>query len=199
MNALVVFAHPSRDSFTGQVLERFLAGLRDAGHEAVVADLYAEGFDPVMRPAEYARESRTQVDAAVPDDVARELARLAAADAVAFVFPLWWSDCPAILKGWFDRVYAVGHAYDHREGARAGFGIARGLVLCTAGNTEEQLRETGVVASLEAVMLHDRMVNVGIGDPALVLLAGTAGRTDPGHFERLRARAYEAGRALAGR
>ena len=197
MNVLVIYAHPSHRCFTHEVLERFVAGLEDAGHRAIVADLHAEGFDPVMTPEEYARESRGSRNTPVPDDIAREHARLMAADAVAFVFPLWWSDCPGLLKGWFDRVYTVGRAYDHSTGAPSGFGIGKGLALCTAGHTEEDLRATGIVASLEAVILHDRMTNVGIGQPELVLLAGTAGCTDPEHFERLRARAYAAGRDLA--
>lgn len=197
MNVLVVYAHPRCGSFTHRVLQRFLEGLGMAGHRIDLVDLYAEGFDPVMSAAEYERESKARLNEPLRDDVARQHARLAAADAVAFVFPLWWSDCPAILKGWFDRVYTVGHAYLHQEGVAAGLGLKKGLALVTAGHTETELRDGGYIAALEAVLLRDRMTNVGIGNPELVLLAGTAACADPGYFERLLTRAYDCGADLA--
>ena len=197
MNVLVVYAHPRADSFTHRVLSRFLEGLAAAGHRYVVSDLYAERFDPVMSAAEYERESKQRLDLPLPDDVAREQARLAAADAVAFVFPLWWSDCPAILKGWFDRVYTAGRAYLHQEGAQVGLGLRKGIALVTAGHTLDELHSAGCVAAMEAVLLRDRMTNVGIGQPELVLLAGTAACTDPAHFEALLERAYRCGAELS--
>ncbi len=196
MNVLVVYAHPKAGSFTHRVLQRFLEGLDMAGHRFEVADLYAERFNPVMSAAEYERESKQRLELPLPDDVAREQARLAAADAVAFVFPLWWSDCPAILKGWFDRVYTAGRAYLHREGAQVGLGLRKGIALVTAGHTEELLREQGFLTGMQAALLRDRMANVGVGDPELVLLAGTAGCTDPAHFESLLTRAYDCGAEL---
>ena len=196
MNVLVVYAHPSAGSFTYRVLMRFVEGLGVAGHRFEVADLYAEHFSPVMSAAEYERESKQRLDLPLPDDVAREQARLARADAVAFIFPLWWSDCPAILKGWFDRVYTAGRAYLHQEGAQVGLGLRKGLALVTAGHTLDELRAGGFIGGMEAALLRDRMTNVGIGDPELVLLAGTAGCTDPAHFEGLLTRAYECGAEL---
>ena len=50
MNVLTVFAHPSSRSFCHAVLDRFDAGLRDAGHTNEIVDLYAIGFDPILRP-----------------------------------------------------------------------------------------------------------------------------------------------------
>jgi NAD(P)H dehydrogenase (quinone) len=52
---LVVFAHPKRDSFTGRILDSFVAGLEQAGHVAEIADLYSEGFQPLLVPEDYAQ------------------------------------------------------------------------------------------------------------------------------------------------
>ncbi|GAA2178854.1 NAD(P)H-dependent oxidoreductase [Brooklawnia cerclae] len=149
----IVYAHPSADSFTHALLEAFVAGLDDAGHRHTVSDLYAMGFDPVLGADEYVRESGYRAETPVPDDVAAEQAKLDAADVWAFVYPVWWTDCPAILKGWFDRVWTVGWAYKPGTLRRA----RSALVLCAAGHSVAQLRESGCHQAMETVMLADRI------------------------------------------
>jgi NAD(P)H dehydrogenase (quinone) len=84
----------------------------------------------------------------------------------AFIYPVWWIDCPAILKGWFDRVWGIGYAYEpgHTHPERALPGVAatmktarRALVLCAAGLTEAELRESGCYQAMETVMMTDRI------------------------------------------
>jgi NAD(P)H dehydrogenase (quinone) len=65
MKVLTVFAHPGKKSFCHSVLERFDAGLRDSGHTSEIVDLYAIGFDPVLRE----RDSPNWMDANAPDDI----------------------------------------------------------------------------------------------------------------------------------
>ncbi|MDR1264381.1 MAG: NAD(P)H-dependent oxidoreductase [Propionibacteriaceae bacterium] len=149
----IVYAHPSGDSFTHSLLEAFVAGLDEAGHPHTVSDLYAMDFNPVLSSDEYARESSYAADRPIPQEVAAEQAKLDAADGWAFVYPVWWSDVPAILKGWFDRVWTVGWAYHPSNLSRA----RKALALCAAGHTVEQLRETGLYQSMRAVMLADRV------------------------------------------
>ncbi len=127
----------------------FLAGLAQSGHTSTVSDLYAMGFRSELSAAEYERESAYDSAAPVPEDVASEQAKLAAADAWVFIYPLWWSDCPAILKGWFDRVWTVGF----REKVRA----RRALMLCTAGYTAQTLEATGLLPATRTIMLTDRI------------------------------------------
>jgi putative NADPH-quinone reductase len=106
VRVLVVHAHPCPESFVAAVKDRVLAGLSAAGHEVRVADLYAEGFDPVLSPA----ERRAYHDAGANEaGVAAELERLRWAEGLVFVYPTWWYGPPAILKGWLDRVW-VPHA-----------------------------------------------------------------------------------------
>ena len=106
MRVLVVYAHPSAESFAAALRDTAIAALDGAGHEVRLADLYAEGFDPVMSAGErrsYHDEGRNE------EPVAGELARLRWAEALVFVYPTWWYGLPAILKGWLDRVL-VPHA-----------------------------------------------------------------------------------------
>jgi len=111
MRVLVVLCHPLRQSFTGAVLDQFTRGLGEAGHIAEVADLYRERFDPVLSEADYAQfEGRP-----MPEDVLREQERVDGSDALVLIFPVWWYGMPAMLKGWLDRVFCAGWAYERRH------------------------------------------------------------------------------------
>ena len=179
MRVHIVYAHPTHDGFTGQVLDAFVAGLDEAGHRHTISDLYAMGFDPVLSAEEYRRESARAADRPVPDEVVAEQAKLDAADAWVFIYPVWWTDAPAILKGWFDRVWTVGYAYgpDHLASG-VSLSIARlALVLCTAGHTEQQLRESGCWQAMATTMLTDRVADRAVTKQFIVL--GGSAELDP--------------------
>ena len=118
MNVLVVYCHPCPESFTAAVRDQVMETLAAAGHDAHCIDLYAEGFDPLMGAA----ERRTYHD--VPQNLAPVRAyaeRLARAEALIFVYPTWWFGLPAMLKGWLERVFVPGFAFempDERRGPR---------------------------------------------------------------------------------
>jgi putative NADPH-quinone reductase len=110
MQALVVVAHPCRDSFTHAAADRAITGLRTAGHGVEVLDLYEIGFRVAMSPAERRAYHGEQP---LLDEQTREHARLVrSVDCLVFVYPTWWSTQPAILKGWLDRVMVPGVAFD---------------------------------------------------------------------------------------
>lgn len=119
MRVIVILAHPKPDSFNAAVCAALCKGLREAGHEADVADLCADGFDPVMRGPELDELGR-----GLPlRDVAGYQRRIMRAQGLAFLFPVWWFGPPAILKGFVDRVFQEGFAF--RLGAA---GSVRGLL-----------------------------------------------------------------------
>ena len=113
MIALVVYAHPVPDSFCSVVRDRVVGSLIAAGHEVDLMDLYAEGFDPRLPVEEHALHlSGLETKPAI----AGHARRLSAAEALVLVYPTWWGSQPAILKGWFDRVWVEGVAYTLPEG-----------------------------------------------------------------------------------
>ena len=116
MRVLVIYAHPLADSFAAALHQRALAALRRGGHEVDDCDLYALGFDPVLSAAE-----RATYNTPTPDlsGVESHIARLRAAEALVLCFPTWWYGMPAILKGYFDRVWAQGVAFRLPEGGGA--------------------------------------------------------------------------------
>lgn len=106
MRVLLVYCHPDPESFTAAVKATAVAALTAAGHTVDLIDLYADGFDPVLRRQER-RDYHTPGVNEAP--VADHLARLRAAEALVLVYPTWWYGQPAMLKGWLDRVF-VPHA-----------------------------------------------------------------------------------------
>jgi putative NADPH-quinone reductase len=116
MRVLVVFAHPLGDSFAATLHGAVVEVLRRGGHEVDDCDLYAEGFDPVLTAAE-----RRVYNTPTPElsAVMPYVDRLRRAEALVLCFPTWWYGLPAILKGWFDRVWAPGIAFELPAGGGA--------------------------------------------------------------------------------
>jgi NAD(P)H dehydrogenase (quinone) len=153
MNVLTIYAHPDPKSFCHAVLTQFTKGLEEAGHSNEVIDLYAIGFDPVLRVRDFpnwlpdenapevvekmVRERFFSSDANVlqrlvmrrmfgnknsmeiieslrkrgPGDVREQQKKVAKAQALVFISPVWFVGFPAILKGWIERVFTLGFAY----------------------------------------------------------------------------------------
>lgn len=177
MRVLVVFAHPRRSSFTGELLEALVAGLREGGHDVEIADLYAESFDPILDAEAFERETAMNARGAVPMAVEAEQARLDRCEGLIFVYPFWWSDAPAILKGWFDRVWTYGYAYAYEadRSRTTRLAIRKALALCPAGHTDETLDSLGLREAHRRVMIDDRLLGVGIPEARLALLGGLSG------------------------
>ena len=130
MKVLAVYAHPVRESFNSALLRETVAGLTCAGHDVRVADLCAEGFRPAMVEADFVQFSGGQM----PPEVIREQQRVEWSDAIVFVFPIWWWSIPAILKGWFDRVFSFGWAWvDPNDPSKTPLRPRQVMVLATAG------------------------------------------------------------------
>jgi putative NADPH-quinone reductase len=110
MQALVVLAHPLSDSLCAHLAQQAVDALRARGATVDVLDLYAADFQPALTAAE------RRLHYATPEpgsDIVALQQRLAAAEVLVLVFPTWWFSMPAILKGWFDRVWAPKFAFEH--------------------------------------------------------------------------------------
>lgn len=108
MKILMIYAHPNDKSYNASILETVKENL-SSKHELRILDLYKEQFDPVLRfDATHRRRD-------LANDVAMKHYRdlLVWADQLIFIFPTWWSGMPAILKGFIERVFVAGFAYDN--------------------------------------------------------------------------------------
>lgn len=113
MKILVVYCHPRADSYAAALRDAVCTTLAARGHAVDLLDLYAEGFRPVMDADERGRYNDPAVNRQGIED---QIERLLRAEALVFVYPTWWYGMPAMLKGWFDRVWAPGVVFDINGG-----------------------------------------------------------------------------------
>jgi NAD(P)H dehydrogenase (quinone) len=111
--ALVLFAHPCAESFSAALHRRVVETLGVRGWEVDDCDLNAEGFDPVLSAPE--RRGYHEVGANVAP-VQAHVERVMRAEALVLVFPVWNFGFPAILKGYFDRVFLPGVSFRLEDG-----------------------------------------------------------------------------------
>jgi NAD(P)H dehydrogenase (quinone) len=109
MRVLVLYAHPVETSFQASLHKRVVEILRSAGHQVDDCDLYAEGFSPVLTREERLDYHDTGVNCCAVEPY---VSRVRAAEALVLVFPVWNFGYPAILKGFFDRVFLPGVSFD---------------------------------------------------------------------------------------
>jgi len=121
MKVLVILAHPHKESFNHAIAAAVLDALHSAGHHIIFHDLYEEKFNPVLPHEEI------PTSGVVDPTIQRYCGELTEADCIIFIHPNWWGQPPAILKGWIDRVFRPGVAYQFEEGD-SGEGIPRGLL-----------------------------------------------------------------------
>jgi len=166
VNVLIVYAHPEPKSFNGAMKDLAVETLIQAGHDVVVSDLYAMGFDPVAGPGDIAgerhdpgffslpREQTAAYEAgALSADIGAEIEKLKRADFVIFQFPVWWFGMPAILKGWADRVFARGFAY--LPGRKYDTGLFKGklaMVAATTGTSADTYAPDGIDGDILTVL-----------------------------------------------
>lgn len=166
MNVLIVFAHPELRSFNGELLHAGVETLEAAGHQVTVSDLYRQGFSAAAGPADFltppspeqpfslgAAQMAASASGGFSPELAREIARLKAADLLILQFPLWWFSMPAILKGWIDRVLAFGTAYG--PGQTWDQGLMRGrraMLSLTASAPESSFLPDGRNGDLERIL-----------------------------------------------
>jgi NAD(P)H dehydrogenase (quinone) len=203
MRVLTVFAHPGKKSLCHAVLERFDAGLRDAGHMNEIVDLYAIGFDPVLRE----RDNPNWMDANGPDDIIAKMhlrerilegargplrkfalkrllgdrdtrgiirllqeryrpkdilvqqQKVANAQALAFIAPVYFVGFPAMLKGWIERVFTLGFAFGLT--AEAWHGDIEGRL---------PLLKHEKALIIQSTIFDERAYNAGIRDAMRVLI-----------------------------
>lgn len=170
---LIVYAHPEPASLNGALKNAMHEHLLAQGHRVEVSDLYAMGWKASVDAADFPRRDASArlrvpkdshaafVDGALTDDVRAEQAKLLRADALILQFPLWWYSMPAILKGWFDRVYSYGFGYgvgehsDTHWGDRYGEGTLAGkraLVSVTAGGWEPHYSPRGINGPIDDLL-----------------------------------------------
>ena len=194
MKAFIVYCHPSEDSFTRNVRDSFIKGIVESGNEYEISDLYKMNFKTDMSEQEYLRDSNYRTEPEVAADVLAEQKKINSSDAIVFIYPVFWTEAPAKLVGWFDRVWSHGFAYGKKRSMKV---LDKALFLVTAGNTMERLKSFGLLDSMKKVMIGDRFFDRAKASD-FVIFPGMSRELDSreqGWDKNLKT-AYEKGRTL---
>ena len=146
MKWYILLAHPNPGSFNHAVYSAFVDGLNEAGAANKVNDLYASGFNPLMAGDDFNQFGDGGV---LPQDVLAEQENVDEVDGLALIYPVWWNEAPAILKGRLDRVLSKGWAYDISAAGefKALLKLKKVVILNTADNPIELLEDIGLNAA----------------------------------------------------
>lgn len=143
MKCLVVTAHPLSNSLCCFLSDRIVDKLHVLGHDIYHEDLYVQGFNPLLSKDERESYYGTGYDFS---RIEGQVSRLRESETIILLFPTWWFGFPAILKGWFDRVWGPGVAYDHADD----FGPIKSRL--------DRLRNVLVITTLGAPWWVDRLL-----------------------------------------
>ena len=165
MKVFIVHAHAEPGSFNGAMSRTAQDTLRAAGDAVTISDLYAMKFDPVsdrrnfitVKNPDYFKQQIEEMHATeaggFAPDVEAELRKMEACDLMIWQFPLWWFGLPGILKGWADRVFAMGRTYGGERFYENGvFKGKRALLSITTGGPEAVYQKGGWNGDIHAIL-----------------------------------------------
>jgi NAD(P)H dehydrogenase (quinone) len=144
MNHLIIYANYNDGSFNHALCNQLIDTYSALGHQVAVRDLYALGFNPVLTEDDF----RLLQSGQTPDDILVEQKHVQAADILTFLYPIWWTSMPAILKGYIDRVFAYGFAYKASEKGSVGLLANKKAFIINTTGQPKSLYEKGMYQAL---------------------------------------------------
>lgn len=180
--ALIIYSHPNPESFNRSVLQAVTGELESKGVEYKVKDLYEMNWNPVLS----AKEFQEMQSGVVPEDVRAEQQDVAWADTLIFIYPIWWAEQPAMMKGWLDRVFSEGFAYEVRNGDAKGLLTGKkAVVITTSGGEKWAMKQSGMIDAVEKSMIEGTLNFIGIEDVEYNNLFAVPSATDAEREEML--------------
>jgi NAD(P)H dehydrogenase (quinone) len=168
MKVFIVYCHPSIDSFTYEARCKFIDGLKAAGHSYIISDLYQMNFDAEFTEEEYKREAYYLKNLPMKEEIFNEQRKIMESDAIVFIYPVFWTEAPAKLIGWFDKVWTYGFAYGEDRKMKL---LEKALCIAITGKSMDDLLSSGQASAMETVMLGDR-INYRAKEKRIVFLDG---------------------------
>ncbi len=161
MKYLVIYAHPPVRCFNEKVVAEIVKTVESKGDEVIVRDLYKMKFDPVLSVEDLTGFRRLEI----PKAIQKEQQYICNADIIIFVYPIWWGDMPAIMKGYIDRVFSYGFAYKYKKecGVTGLLCDKKAIIFSSAGDSEEDFVEKfGMVEAMEKTIDRNKFGFCGI-------------------------------------
>jgi NAD(P)H dehydrogenase (quinone) len=145
MKYLIIFAHPFAQSLNGHLKEAVCKHLSDNQHEVIVRNLYQLDFNPILS----SKEIEGQRMGKVGEDVSTEQEYILWAEILILIHPIWWTGLPAILKGYIERVFSYGFAYQYDQGIQQGLLAGKqAIIINTQGKSGKEYQDSGMDKAL---------------------------------------------------
>jgi NAD(P)H dehydrogenase (quinone) len=169
MNILYIFAHPEPKSFNSAMKEAALRTLNELGHDVKLSDLFAMRFKPVLDRNDFLQPKSTdafnpfleQMNASkngtFSRDIMDEMEKVRWADMLIFQFPIYFTGFPAIMKGWIDRIFAAGFAFNPATQSAYATGLLKGkkaMLVMTAGAEESLYSKEGMHGDIHELLRY---------------------------------------------
>lgn len=150
MNTLLICAHPNPQSFNCSLTQVVQEEIGKKGWPVKLKDLYEMNWNPVLSQADFEGFH----NGAIPADIKAEQADVSWADLVIIIAPVWWLSVPAILKGYIDRVFSIGFAYEYTgSGPRGKLTGKKALVITTTGADEQAAQASGLLDAVKKAVV----------------------------------------------
>lgn len=145
MKHLIIYAHPNRGSSNYRLLQTVVESLQAKRHEILIRDLYLLDFNPVFS----LEDMKGQRSGNVKADIKQEQEYITWANHITFIYPIWWTGMPAIMKGYIDRVFSYGFAYRYVNGVQEGLLTGKQTtVINTHGKSQAEYESIGMDKAL---------------------------------------------------
>lgn len=149
MKAHIIYAHPNMESFNNAIFQTVKQSLADLEITYSVSDLYEMNFDPVLSLEDISGRRNGEIDSVIQ----KEQEKITDAEWIFTIYPIWWTQMPAILKGYFDRVFAPKFAFEYnKDGLVKLLKGRKGVLLSTFGHSNEIYEKEGFLKAFERTM-----------------------------------------------
>lgn len=142
MNHLILFAHFNANSFGNALKNTAAEQLKAKGDNVEVRDLYEINFNPTLS----FNDMSNLRNGKIPEDILEEQKWIRWADTISVIHPIWWTGLPGILKGYFDRVFTYGFAYQYTEkGVDGMLAGKKAIIISTHGTPLDIYKQSGMI------------------------------------------------------
>ncbi|WP_100074564.1 NAD(P)H-dependent oxidoreductase [Chryseobacterium camelliae] len=145
MRHLIIYSHPNDESLNHHFLNTVTEILQTQNHEIRIRDLYHLDFNPVLSR----QDLKDQRSGQLSENIKEEQEHILWADHITFIYPIWWTGMPAIMKGFIDRVFSYGFAYRYDQGIQKGLLKGkRATIINTHGKSKAEYESMGMDRAL---------------------------------------------------
>jgi len=145
MRHLIIYSHPNDESLNHHFLNTVTEILQTQNHEIRIRDLYLLDFNPVLS----LQDLKDQRSGQLSEDIKEEQEHILWADHITFIYPIWWTGMPAIMKGFIDRAFSYGFAYRYDQGIQKGLLKGKKItIINTHGKSKTEYESMGMDRAL---------------------------------------------------